>query len=140
VFRHLTDHWLLVRDGTKPDPSLISGGLWLAGNHCSRSGWHLLGKVGTMTEYISIGRTITADLDDATQYATIYTLTVVNGNPTGTPVGTLERARVLDKTFAWKLFNVLGECVYTWRFAPRSYQALLNTAANALNTDGFRTL
>lgn len=88
-------------------------------------------------EYISLGLTIKADITDATQYATVYTNTVVSGIAPNMPVATLQRARVLDKTYAWKLFDRDGNCLYTWRFAPKSYQSLVDTAARVLTTNRF---
>src|SRR5256885_881719 len=84
-------------------------------------------------QYISYGRTITCDLDDATQYSTLRTHGVVKGLPEGTPIATLQRARVLDhKSPRWQLFDTDGELIYSWRYSP-PYQDLLDSAARALS-------
>jgi hypothetical protein len=86
--------------------------------------------------YISFG-TIEADIDDATQFATVYTYGVVNGLPNGYPIATLQRARVLDKGYSWKLYNALGECIYTWKYSP-PYESLVDATARQLSKDGWR--
>lgn len=85
-----------------------------------------------MTTFTSFARTVSCDLDDATQFATLHTVGVVHGQPAGTPIATLQRARVLGhRSPRWQLFNTNGELLRSWRYSP-DYQSLVDSAACVL--------
>lgn len=79
-----------------------------------------------MTTYTDDLTGFTSDLDDATQYATIY-----RGDR---PVGTLQRKRVYEDGPAWKLFAAPnGELVTAKYLAPHNYHRLMLWASAHLH-------
>lgn len=77
--------------------------------------------------YDSNGCTVYAELDDATQYATVYE------TASERPVATLQRRRVVerDPIPRWSLYATDGTLLRKWRL-PRSYQGLVNDSALAI--------
>lgn len=66
-------------------------------------------------------------LDDATQFCTVYDA------ETGRPAGTLSRRRVIERTGpVWTLYNLNGEVLRKWFFAP-TYSALARGTVLKLN-------
>lgn len=77
----------------------------------------------------------TVDLDDATQYATIWEADAVLGKTYERPVATLQRARHDEDGPRWKLYTPDGRCVGTRRTTGASYDRLFKWALGRLIFD-----